>query len=197
MLRNTLCLLLLLLGQTTQSGCVKKFASVKPLSPTVTARYSDIDIILTAIKSQEGIRLKSYFDTNHYAIGWGTSSKENAYLDLEEADRRLLKAFNRKRKYIEKNFPALTDWHKLVLAMTKYNVSNFGEILRKAIAAKDSSKIAEALQLYIKDANGKTLRGLKRRRLLEGNLIQSTSCQRQEIADSLKKIVALKIKRLK
>lgn len=154
--------------------------SLKSIVPTYTVNQCgqsfeefniEYETALNTVKMFESVRLKSYWDVNHWAIGWGTHSYESETITLAEADRRIAKEFNRTAIYVSEKYPHLSSWSKLVLTSMKYNVSGFGEQLNAALQSSDLEKAAQVMGLYVHDANGNKLKGLVDRRNVEANLL--------------------------
>lgn len=81
--------------------------------------------------------------------------------------------------------------------MMRYNVSGFGDSLRRAILKDKKLRVAEIMQLYVKDREGNKLRGLVKRRKFEAKLLLSSVEEREKIAKRLEAEIAKRIKRAK
>lgn len=191
--KKILCLLVCMLIHLDFSYTTTANTITTDLQLKTTPKYSNKDIILMAIKSQEGLRLKAYFDTNHWSIGWGTVSKQNAVITIQEANEKCYEIFNKKYNAIEAENSHLDEWTKLVLTMLKYNISTVGPRLKKAIKSGNKEAISKAISAYVFDANGVKLKGLENRRKLEIKLLNSSIEERQNLAENFKKIIQSQI----
>ena len=146
----------------------------------------DFELVFQLIKNSEGLRLRPYKDGTRTAIGYGTKAGFRKSITEKEAQCEMEEAYFKKLYWVNKKYPKLDYWSALVIAAFKYNVSNIGDQLNKAILSGDKRNIASKLLLYVKDTSGKKLAGLKKRRLLEAEILLSEPLERFSILQDLK-----------
>lgn len=160
-----------------------KFADEEDLPDDHMTEYQ---IAMWLLKSHESYRPTAYWDINRWSVGWGTISKKGGTIDLNTADIKTRDHYNRVYKNIRKRYPNLRRWHALVLAVTDYNVGNFGPSLERAIATGDAHKIAKQIKRYHRTALGEINEGLIKRRNAEAELLTATEAEKQRIGKRLK-----------
>jgi GH24 family phage-related lysozyme (muramidase) len=169
--------------------------SLEKEEEVISSEMTDYEITFLLLKSCESFRPTAYWDVNQWTNGWGTKSKEGEVISLKEANKRASKEFNRVYSSLDKRFPKLERWTKLVLTVTDYNVGHFGEQLNSAINSGNKVEIARVMKLYFRDANGKKLDGLVKRRNKEAALLLASRRDKQKIGIKIKKKVLDQIKK--
>tara|TARA_R110000787_G_scaffold97665_4_gene201331 strand:+ start:29962 stop:30693 length:732 start_codon:yes stop_codon:yes gene_type:complete len=159
------------------------------LASSKSKKLTDYEIAMFALKSCEGLHFEPYWDVTQWTIGWGTKSKKGEKINLDEANTRLYKEFDRVYKSVDKRFPHLQRWDKLVLTIMDFNVGHFGTQLNAAIMANDKPAIASTMLLYHNTSKGISLEGLKKRRALEASLLQASEIKKQKLGAALKQKV--------
>tara|TARA_R100001377_G_scaffold85310_1_gene71486 strand:+ start:23243 stop:23980 length:738 start_codon:yes stop_codon:yes gene_type:complete len=169
--------------------------SLEEEEKVVGPEMTDYELTFLLLKSCESFRPTAYWDVNQWTNGWGTKSKEGEVISLKEANKRAAKEFNRVYQNLDERFPKLDRWTKLVLSVTDYNVGHFGKQLNSAINSGNRIEIARVMKLYFRDANGKKLKGLVKRRNKEAALLLASKKDRQKIGIQIKKKVLNQIQK--
>lgn len=107
-MKNLLCLLLFIFSSnTTTSSLPEPSIIIQDCEQAIEVKrsYTDMQIILLAVKSREGLRLQSYPDVGSWSIGWGTASREGAVITVEEANERMLQAYQKSLAWVKAEFP--------------------------------------------------------------------------------------------
>ena len=125
------------------------------------------------VKSFEGFHETAYFDHKQHSVGYGTKGKPGETITKEEAERRLDQelALHRRRVEREAERCGLTfEAHELdALTSFDFNTGKIGQLL--AGGTRSKAEIASKMLLY-RNASGKPLRGLQRRRMAEAKLFR-------------------------
>lgn len=164
------------------------FSESPPVEETKEFNISSDEAALLLLKRWEGLLLRSEWDVNAYRIGWGTKSRPNERIDIEEANRRAYKEFCRVRNKLKIKYPNLDEWQTSIISVTLYNVGSFGQGMDKALKSGDSDRIAQYLVKYV-HSNGEKLDGLVNRRYDETRLLLSQPENRYQIVKDLEFIV--------
>lgn len=160
--------------------------------------FSDYQLILWFLKKEESLIYSPIWDVNDWRNGWGTTAKHKTErITLQEANKRTKEVFDSRYKTIDKRYPSLDRWTKLVVAAFHYNVYNIGEGLDKSLKAGDKEKIASYMVQYVNDSKGNFRQGLKDRRVEEVKLLKAMPQEKQYLAKLYKNKVLQKIKNAK
>lgn len=181
--------------ETTRIQEVKEAAETEEVA--YNRIFTDYDIAMWAVKFFESFRSEAYWDVSGWSIGWGTKSKKDAKITLRQADDAARAYFNKMYALIDKKYPKLDRWTKLVVTCKTYNIQHIGSSLNAALKSGDKERIAKALLLYnkvmTKQKNGTFAlvrnKQVAARRALEAKLLLSTTQQRDSIGVILRKQV--------
>jgi GH24 family phage-related lysozyme (muramidase) len=166
-------------------------------------KLEDYEIAMWLLKSHESLRLTAYWDVSQWTIGWGTPSKKGETITKLEADRRVRTYYDKVFNRMKADYPDLDDWTLRVVSVAKYNLGSFGAGMKSCLASGDRTRIFKKLQEYRNvDCTGMTdkkcariKKGLRKRRLEEGQLMMASSHARQWQGQDLKQIVIDHIKK--
>jgi len=128
------------------------------------------------VKGFEGYNTNPYSDYGQTSIGYGTKARPGeTSISQEEATRRLNFELNEARGYVEKyNVSQNRNWSpNQIDALTSFTYNTGPGNLRTLLqgGSRNNQQIAAAIPLY-KNAGGKPLRGLIRRRAAERKLFE-------------------------
>lgn len=133
---------------------------------------------------ENGFHEKAYWDYGQWSIGYGTRSKEGEVIDKAEAERRLDSELSlHKKRVLAANENLKLDLKPNEIdALTSfdYNTGSLEKLLNGGTRSK--AEIASTMLLY-RNAKGKRLPGLERRRIAEATLFRrGYKGERQELA---------------
>ena len=139
------------------------------------------------VKSQEGLRLKAYWDVNRWSIGYGTPSHRGEKITESEASKRLEKRLLEDQKalksFFKRSWIVLSDNQKTSLISLRFNIGTLAGCpkLKKFIIDGDYNSAAkEFLDITVKRSKFKNeseylkvYKVLKERRQRESKLFMS------------------------
>lgn len=121
----------------------------------------------------EGFHRKAYWDHGQWSIGYGTKAQPGEVIDKAEAARRLDVELSQHRKRVEDEAARVGiefEPHELdALTSFDFNTGKIRQLL--AGGTRSKAEIASKILLY-RNASGKRLRGLERRRIAESKLFR-------------------------
>lgn len=125
------------------------------------------------VKSFEGYHEKAYHDVRQYSVGWGTKGKQGEVITKQEAERRLDSelSMHRKRVVREAERIGMKFSPPEIDALTSFDFNTGSVAKLLANGTRSKAEIASAMLLY-RNAGGKRLRGLERRRIAEAALFR-------------------------
>lgn len=139
-------------------------------------RSSAESLALALIVEFEGFSSAAYWDVTRWSIGYGTTADEGDIISKEGA---LLAAYDHIQpiiRYIQKNAPDAAAHEVAALVSFAYNVG-LGGLKRSSVWRyyRDGNieAAAKALRKWVR-ADGKTVKGLVTRRIVEGEILMGT-----------------------
>jgi len=133
----------------------------KEIKEPVIANISTIDFIAKF----EGLRLKAYYDVNHFSIWYGTRSFKGEIITKKEAEKRMIEYLWLLRKMVDKE--CYNENQKTAMISFMYNVGKYPMNINKYVASCDKKSIRYIMWIYWYSSNWKRLKSLVKRRNTE------------------------------